>query len=100
MYLFMNNNNTSITEDLLNDAQSVVRQVETVIDHTAAPVRQSIVTRFPALFLLLVTFGVTLTLFGIQRYLEESWLNAHPWVAVFLGVVVLTATGSLYKKLG
>lgn len=65
------------------------------------PVQRTAFTRFPTVFTLLVTFGVTATFFGVERILEEvAYLNDRPWLILALGIGVLVITGRLYKKLG
>ncbi len=63
--------------------------------------RDSAFKRFPLLFTLLGTFGVIATFYGFQHVFESIPLLAdHPYIALIVGLVILFATGKLYKKLG
>ena len=91
----------TVAEDLLDDVQLVTTEAEALLQGVAKPVRKHIFKRFPTLFLIAVTFGVSITFFGIEQLLQQwPWLNGHPWVSFFVGVSILAATGTLYKKLG
>lgn len=102
-------------EDLFQMGKEVVKATGTVIDETeklvdktalqfeqsVAPVRESIIKRFPTLFLLAVTFGVTATITGMEQLLiQYDVLHEHPTAILVLGVSILVITGRLYKKLG
>lgn len=63
-------------------------------------VRKTILHRFPILFGLLVTVGVTAVLLGIEQLiLKYHILSGHPELILFIGVSILAFTGKLYKKL-
>lgn len=71
------------------------------LDDQVAPVRKSAFKRFPVLFGLLVTFGVSSILFGLERILSGyRLLNDHPLFVLFFGIMILAITGRLYKHLG
>jgi len=95
---------TTVTESVTQVADelgSVVAKAEKVIDTTIAPVRKSFSRRFPSIFLLIVTFGVTATFFGIEQVLiQYNLLNEYPWLILGIGIGTLIGTGTLYKKLG
>ena len=57
-------------------------------------------TKYPLLFIMLVTFGVVATLQGFQRLISEiPFLNDNPVILLIVGICTLLATGTLYKKL-
>lgn len=57
-------------------------------------------TKYPLLFIMLVTFGVVATLQGFQRLISEvPLLNDNPIILLVVGICTLLATGTLYKKL-
>ncbi len=86
--------------DVVDDAQQIVNEVESVVEAKVAPMRRGLVHRFPTLFLLAVTFGVSLTFFGIDNLLSQSeYLSSHPWISLFFGVGILALTGTLYRTL-
>jgi len=97
-----------ISEQLIKSAggaadefQSVVSETERSIDSKIAPVRKSLLKRFPTLFLLLVTFGATAVFFSIETIMKQSaWWSGHPWVTLAIGIGILVLTGRLYRKLG
>jgi hypothetical protein len=92
---------TKAAEEVLDDAQLVVGVAEEQIEQVVAPVRKSILKRFPVLFLLAVTFGVTATITGMEQMLVQSaWFSERPEVMFGFGIGVLVLTGTLYKKLG
>ncbi len=85
----------------LHGAQNTAGKVEKDIEHLIQPVQQSVFTRFPILFTLLVTFGVSTTFLAIEKIvLSIPYLNSHPFVMLVIGLGVLIVTGTLYKKLG
>ena len=82
----------------------VDKTVSSVLQHTdelVDPVRQSVFRRFPTLFILLVTFGVSATIYGFELLLSQWGLFAdRPWLILGMGMLVLIGTGTLYRKLG
>lgn len=78
-----------------------VSQVESEIEKTVSPVRHEFLKKFPVPFLLLVTAGLTATMNGLERLLLElPILQNHPSIMLIIGLILLTITGTLYKKLG
>lgn len=70
------------------------------LDSYVAPVRSSVLRRFPILFTLLTTFGVAATFFAFEKILSQyELLNRYPWLILLLGLSTLAFTGTLYKKL-
>lgn len=81
-------------DTMLDDA---LKTTDKVID----PYRQTAFKRFPVLFTILTAFGVAAVFFGFERIIAEiSWLNERPFLILSFGLMVLTVTGTLYKKLG
>jgi hypothetical protein len=57
-------------------------------------------TKYPLLFILLVTFGAVATLQGFQRLIDKiPVLSDNPWILLVAGLTTLLLTGTLYKKL-
>lgn len=78
-----------------------VKRVEQTMETVVEPARRSLLERFPVLFALLVTFGVSATFLGFERVLMEiPFIYERPWIILTLGIGVLVGTGTLYKKLG
>lgn len=90
-----------VAEETLDEVQLVVDSTGEQIEQTVAPIRKSILKRFPVLFLLAVTFGFTATVTGIEQLLVQyDLLDRHPTIILLLGIGTLVLTGTLYKKLG
>ncbi len=80
---------------------TAVDQTEKKIEEVVAPVRKHVLKRFPILFLLLVTVGVTATMSGMERsLLQISFYQDNPAIVLIIGLGLLVLTGTLYKKLG
>ena len=84
--------------------ETVDQKVNSVINETdklVEPVRRSAFRRFPALFILLTTFGVSATFYGFELLISKlQFLFDRPWLILMVGMVTLIGTGTLYKKLG
>lgn len=92
---------TEAMTEVLDEFGSVVEKTETTIEQKIEPVRKSVLRRFPTLFLLIVTFGVTATFFGIEQLLIQfDLLQRYPLLILASGIGALVLTGTLYKKLG
>ena len=62
--------------------------------------RDKTAVRFPLLFGLAVTFGLVSTFYGFEGLINKiDWLQNNPWATLVVGVSVLIATGTAYKKL-
>jgi len=85
----------------LKDLEKIASTTEKGIGSYVVPVRNSILKRFPVIFLLLVTFGLSATILGLERIIIEYKLfGDSPTVIFLVGVFILALTGTLYKKLG
>jgi fumarate reductase subunit C len=61
---------------------------------------RGVLRRYPLLFTFLVVFGVVAVVHGFEAVIAYiPFFNEHPAVVFAIGVVVLTFTGSLYKRL-
>ena len=97
---------------MFNQAAEEVEQVIETVDETLGtvlnktnrliePARQSVFRRFPAVFLLLVTFGVSATFYGFELLMSQwAYFYERPLLILLTGVSILIGTGTLYKKLG
>lgn len=89
------------TGAVIDGVEYLVDETATQIEQSVAPVRESIIKRYPTLFLLAVTFGATATVTGMEQLLIQYELLAqHPTVILTLGIAILIVTGRLYKKFG
>ena len=88
------------TADFVSHVTTVVSKTTSGVDTYIAPVRTSVLQRFPVLFSLLVTFGATTTFLGFEKIIEGvPFLNQHPVLVLILGMSILAFTGTIYKKL-
>lgn len=84
----------------MNTVDKAIRAKEQALAHTVSKRRDSVFDRFPLIFTMLSTFGVVATFYGFEGIIDQiDVLANHPLILLGTGVAVLTATGSLYKKL-
>lgn len=63
--------------------------------------RNTVLKKFPLPFALLGSFGLVATFYGFEHLIDQSeFLVENPLVLLFIGIICLFLTGSLYKKLG
>lgn len=87
-------------ESLLAQVESVVEEVQIGVEKELQPIRKTILKRYPTLFLLAVTFGVSLVFYSIEVLLRNNqFVQDHPWLALGIGLMILVVTGTLYRKL-
>ena len=88
------------TVQMLDKTDVVSGQVNNTFNQYVAPVRTSVLKRFPVLFSLLVVFGLTTTYYAFEKILSQyEVLNRYPWLLLIIGLSILAFTGRLYKKL-
>jgi hypothetical protein len=58
-----------VVSEAIDSVQSVIAKAESSLDTTLVPLRKSVFERFPIVFLLAVTFGVTAIGTGLQQML-------------------------------
>jgi ElaB/YqjD/DUF883 family membrane-anchored ribosome-binding protein len=86
--------------EAVDAVQHLLDEVSADVEKQIAPVRTSILKRFPTLFLLAVTFGFSLVIYSIEVILAQQGLVLdHPWLSLGIGIGILTITGTLYRKL-
>jgi len=99
----VNKSDKSIVEvplEAVAAVESLLDEVKNDVEKQIAPVRKSILKRFPTLFLLAVTFGFSLVIYSIEVILAKSgFVFDHPWISLGIGVGILVITGTLYRKL-
>lgn len=88
------------------ETQSTFSAVEQFIDETAQETEHVVkhyrtaFQRYPLSFGLLVIFGTVSTVFGFEHILEATpFFAEHPVFTLFVGIGVLSVTGTLYKRL-
>jgi hypothetical protein len=86
--------------DIIARLEKMTRDAGNGIDSVVAPVRKTILKRYPFIFALLISLGATAVFLGIEQILLQfDILRTQPWLIVSLGVGILALTGRLYKKL-
>lgn len=88
-----------------NEFDAVTRRVEETLHATnariVAPVRHTLVKRFPVTSVLLIAFGVSATATGAELlFVRVPLFREHPLVLLLLGLGVLVLMGKLHQKLG
>ena len=99
---FQTSNQTKkrIIKQPINFVEGVVSKASQDIDGYIAPIRSSVLSRFPIVFSLLTTFGVATTFLGFEKIVSNiEFLDQHPFIMLILGISILALTGTLYKKL-
>lgn len=97
---FLKKFSRTTTTEVLDTTDKMTTHVSKTVDAYVAPVRVSVLKRFPILFLLLTTFGVAAIFYGFERILGQfDILVTYPWLILGIGIVTLAFTGQLYKKL-
>jgi hypothetical protein len=92
---------TKFVDETADSLSAVVTKTETQIDKVVSPARKRVLQRFPSLFLLLITLGVTATILGLEQLiLQVEYLRENPSLVLIIGLSLLIFTGTLYKKLG
>lgn len=88
------------TTYVLNQADVVSSEVRQTIETNVAPIRTSVLKRYPVLFSLLTVFGLAATYYAFEKILGQyEVLNNNPWLILILGITILTFTGTIYKKM-
>lgn len=89
-----------VTKRALNLVEGVMSKATQEMDGYIAPIRSSVLNRYPIVFSLLTTFGVATTFLGFEKIVSNiAFLDQHPIIMLLLGICILAATGTLYKKL-
>lgn len=62
--------------------------------------RENINNKFPLWSALAATFGVVSIFYGFEKIINEiPVLSNNPWILLVVGLAILIATGTTYKKL-
>lgn len=73
------------TKSTFDTVSTIVTKTTTSVDGYIAPVRKSVLERFPILFSLLVTFGVTTTFLGFEKIIAGiGFLDRNPVLVLIL----------------
>ncbi len=85
---------------MYQDPIQKVEQVMKEIHDSSGKYTQPILKRYPLLFTFLLTFSVAAIIHGFDLVADRIELfDRHPSVLIFIGVLALFLTGTLYKIL-
>ena len=85
-----------ISLDILKNVEDISNQVNQMM----ASRTKQVFSRYPVAFGLLILFGVTALHEGLKGLMKYFGLmDVNPWYLFIAGLVILTITGTLYKKL-
>ncbi|MFA6076782.1 MAG: hypothetical protein WC735_01760 [Candidatus Paceibacterota bacterium] len=77
-----------------------IEDLSNKINQTVAPRTQAVLSKYPITFGLLILFGVMTVHEGLKGLMKDfGLLDLNPWYLLVAGLVILTITGTLYKKL-
>lgn len=97
--LFTNVRPVETVLGVADQVDATIGSVGKTIESTVGPMRKNILKRYPTLFLLAVTFGVTATALGTEQMLARSaFLMQRPYLLLLIGVSILILTGTAYRK--
>ena len=89
-------NNMDIQTNPLRDLEQTTRDLNTRMHKHS----RTVFGQYPLLFSLLATFGAVSILYGFDALLDEiPAMRAYPVIPLALGILILTVTGTLYKRL-
>ena len=85
-----------VNVDVLEHIENLSNQVNEIM----ASRTKSVFTRYPVTFGLLIVFGAIAVHEGLKGLMKDfGLLDISPWHLLVTGLVLLTITGTLYKKL-
>ena len=85
--------------EIIAEIQALTQKAESQLQAGVRPIKKSLITRFPVVFLLLVTAGFAAVTFGLEHFFHEFEIfRQHPYYVFWGGVAILVLTGAAYKK--
>jgi hypothetical protein len=91
-----NQEEKEISLDVLKHVENLSDQVNKMMASRTKAVWQ----RYPLAFGILILFGATALHEGLKGLMKDfGLLDINPWYLFIAGLVILTITGTLYKKL-
>jgi len=74
--------------------------IEKALEKKATLYQNSILNKFPFLFLILSTFGIIMVFYGFEKILDRvPFLIDSPVAMIIIGFLILILTRTLYRKL-
>lgn len=84
------------TRDPIQQAELLIREIHDALGARTRPVLR----RYPLTFAFLFVFAVAAIIHGFELVVDHIiFFDAHPWVPLAGGIVLLFITGSLYRWL-
>ncbi len=81
-----------------------IHHIENVLKNThdsTSKYTQPVLRRYPLLFAFTFTFSVAAVLHGFELWADQiEFFHTHPFALIWIGIVALFLTGTLYKALG
>lgn len=91
-----NNEENKIGIDVLKHLEVLSSKVNEIM----ASRTRSVFQRYPITFTLVVLVGVVAVSEGLKGVVESTGIfEGHPWYMLATGLIILIATGRVYKKL-
>ncbi|MFZ2038975.1 MAG: hypothetical protein WAV11_03505 [Minisyncoccia bacterium] len=82
--------------DILKRIEELTNQLNSLFNQKG----KSVFSRYPLTFALAVIFGFSMMSEGIKGIINySSFLKENPLIMLFIGLLILVLTGTLYKKL-
>lgn len=84
----------------MNKSPGSITEAEKRMIHELSSKRGKAEIKYPLLFGLMTTFGFVSVLYGFEKLIDKIDLFVNnPWILFVVGVLILMATGTAYKKL-
>ena len=81
---------------MLHHIENLSNQVNKIM----ASRTKNVFRRYPVTFGILILFGAIAVHEGLKKLMEDfGLLDINPWYLLIAGLVILTITGTLYRKL-
>ncbi len=82
--------------DILKKIEDIAAKLNQIFSEKG----RNVFSRYPLLFALLIVFGVTMVTQGVKDLLDRlTYFQDKPFTMLFMGILILVFTGTLYKKL-
>lgn len=73
---------------------------EELLTKKVVKTREDVSKRFPLVIALAATFGLVSVFYGFEKMIDSVDLFVEkPWILFITGLIILIATGTVYKKL-
>ncbi len=84
-------------KDPIHHAEKILKEAH----KSAGKYTRPVLRRYPLLFAFTFTFSVAAVLHGFELWADQiEFFHTHPFALIWIGIVALFLTGTLYKALG